>query len=456
MARLKRRAPIVSGPACRLRSRYEIRRMGNEPKRLDRFVYSRARWMCPRIGQERQVRVAVVERRIESRGLGNAALFFRLATEAIGQRIAFRGAALVDDTLRRALIKLIAQTLQSGNGDWIGVPSADVELLAVLAGQVGIDQSEVIIEAFVDRRARGACGCARKESDTELGQQACGSLSHQSEDRVRVHGATSVRLQSTLGGICGQRRSAGSLAPWPFSSDVRNGLRQCRGEQCTMMPIIRAAVPAALHRDCPWLDPEPNPDVADRFSGRRRSRHSRRSRSASGQPAREDACVSRGGGKRRRRPWGARADRPDQPSQRAQSRGVGGSDGVARALAARAAWRALVRDAILVLNAGSSSLKFSVFGSGADLAPLIAGDLEELQGRARFRAKDATGAVVGEHAWPDGQPPGHEGAIAFLLDWLRSSADGGSLAAVGHRVVHGGSDYAAPVRVTAAVLARLE
>jgi acetate kinase len=115
-----------------------------------------------------------------------------------------------------------------------------------------------------------------------------------------------------------------------------------------------------------------------------------------------------------------------------------------------------VRDAILVLNAGSSSLKFSVFGSGADLAPLVAGNLEELQGRARFRAKDATGAVVDEHAWPDGSPPGHEGAIAFLLDWLRSSADGGSLAAVGHRVVHGGSDYAAPVRVTAAVLARLE
>ena len=83
-----------------------------------------------------------------------------------------------------------------------------------------------------------------------------------------------------------------------------------------------------------------------------------------------------------------------------------------------------MRDAILVLNAGSSSLKFSVFGSGADLAPLIAGDLEELQGRARFRAKDATGAVVGEHAWPDGQPPGHEGAIAFLLDWLRTNSRG--------------------------------
>ena len=115
-----------------------------------------------------------------------------------------------------------------------------------------------------------------------------------------------------------------------------------------------------------------------------------------------------------------------------------------------------MRDAILVLNAGSSSLKFSVFVSGADLAPLVAGNVEELQGRARFRAKDATGTVVDEHAWPDGGPPGHEGAIAFLLDWLRANAGGGRLAAVGHRVVHGGADYAAPVRVTPAVLARLE
>ena len=115
-----------------------------------------------------------------------------------------------------------------------------------------------------------------------------------------------------------------------------------------------------------------------------------------------------------------------------------------------------MRDAILVLNAGSSSLKFSVFVSGADLAPLVAGNVEELQGRARFRAKDATGTIVDEHAWPDGGPPGHEGAIAFLLDWLRANAGGGRLAAIGHRVVHGGADYAAPVRVTPAVLARLE
>ena len=112
--------------------------------------------------------------------------------------------------------------------------------------------------------------------------------------------------------------------------------------------------------------------------------------------------------------------------------------------------------AILVLNAGSSSLKFSVYDAAAELPLRLAGNLEELQGHARFRARDARGAVVDVHAWPDTQPPGHDGAIAFLLDWLQARPEDGELAAVGHRVVHGGVDYAAPVRVTPAVLAALE
>ena len=116
----------------------------------------------------------------------------------------------------------------------------------------------------------------------------------------------------------------------------------------------------------------------------------------------------------------------------------------------------LMPDAILVLNAGSSSLKFSVFVAGADLAPLVAGNLEELQGRARFLAKDASGATLDERAWPEGEPLGHDNAIAFLLDWLRERLGAGRLFAVGHRVVHGGQDYAAPIRVTSAVLAGLE
>ena len=115
-------------------------------------------------------------------------------------------------------------------------------------------------------------------------------------------------------------------------------------------------------------------------------------------------------------------------------------------------------DAILVLNAGSSSLKFTEFlvGAGEALEAYASGSLEELNGRARFRARDASGAVVGEHEWSDEAPPQHAGALEFLFEWLQSYASASELAAVGHRVVHGGADYAAPVRVDPTVLAKLD
>jgi acetate kinase len=116
-----------------------------------------------------------------------------------------------------------------------------------------------------------------------------------------------------------------------------------------------------------------------------------------------------------------------------------------------------VSDAVLVLNAGSSSLKFTEFLVGASeaLEPCASGNLEELYGHARFRARDANGAVVGEHEWSEDAPPEHAGALEFLFEWLLSNASDAQLAAVGHRVVHGGADYAAPVRVDATVLAKL-
>jgi acetate kinase len=114
-------------------------------------------------------------------------------------------------------------------------------------------------------------------------------------------------------------------------------------------------------------------------------------------------------------------------------------------------------DAVLVINAGSSSLKFSVFHiDGAGLTPVVGGNLEELLSRARFRSVDPSGASVEERAWPEGEPPGHDGALAFLLDWLHARPGIGRLAAVGHRVVHGGVDYAGPVRITAEIVTRLE
>lgn len=112
-------------------------------------------------------------------------------------------------------------------------------------------------------------------------------------------------------------------------------------------------------------------------------------------------------------------------------------------------------DAILVLNAGSSSLKFTAFALDAALLPIVSGLAEELSGAARFRAKNAAGEVVVEHAWSDG-PPGHDGALAFLFAWLREHVPGMTVRAVGHRVVHGGATHSAPVRVDAALIADLE
>jgi acetate kinase len=114
-------------------------------------------------------------------------------------------------------------------------------------------------------------------------------------------------------------------------------------------------------------------------------------------------------------------------------------------------------DAILVLNAGSSSFKFTEFllGAGEALEAGISGNLEELYGAARFRARDASGAVVGEHAWGEQEPPTHTGALAFLFEWLQAHVGDAQLIAVGHRVVHGGTRYAAPMRIDAAALEAL-
>ena len=114
-------------------------------------------------------------------------------------------------------------------------------------------------------------------------------------------------------------------------------------------------------------------------------------------------------------------------------------------------------DAILVLNAGSSSIKYSVFvGSRAEPQLYLRGQLEGLYTEPRFEAKDATGALVSEHRWRPGETLGHDGAIAHLAAFLRERREGHRLVAVGHRVVHGGEAYSAPTRATASVLVTLE
>ncbi|KAF1693704.1 acetate/propionate family kinase [Pseudoxanthomonas koreensis] len=114
-------------------------------------------------------------------------------------------------------------------------------------------------------------------------------------------------------------------------------------------------------------------------------------------------------------------------------------------------------DVILVLNAGSSSIKFSLFAADPGIPGLLmSGQIEGLYAAPRFRARDAAGAPVGEHRWPDGEQIGHAGAVAHLVGFLRGQRDRYRLCAAGHRVVHGGLAFSDPVRVDAGVVEALD
>ncbi|RZL86277.1 MAG: acetate/propionate family kinase [Variovorax sp.] len=113
-------------------------------------------------------------------------------------------------------------------------------------------------------------------------------------------------------------------------------------------------------------------------------------------------------------------------------------------------------DVILVLNAGSSSLKFSAFDAGSDKLPLmLSGQIEGLYTAPRFVARDAQGADIDSKAWPEGTELGHSGAIAHLVGFLQGRRGDHKLVAVGHRVVHGGLAFTQAVRVDPEVVATL-
>ncbi len=87
-------------------------------------------------------------------------------------------------------------------------------------------------------------------------------------------------------------------------------------------------------------------------------------------------------------------------------------------------------EAIAVLNAGSSSLKFSVFAERDDELELaMRGQAEGLYTAPRFVAKDGAGTVVGEKSWGDSVKLGHDGALEHLVAFLRAEFPGTGLSA---------------------------
>ncbi len=111
---------------------------------------------------------------------------------------------------------------------------------------------------------------------------------------------------------------------------------------------------------------------------------------------------------------------------------------------------------ILVLNAGSSSLKFAVYPVSPG-EPLLRGKIDGLGHAPRFSARDTMGRALeaGALSTIAADSP-YEAISERLRDWLKVQLAGSRLAAVGHRVVHGGTKYDKRVRVDETVLEDLE
>ncbi len=114
-------------------------------------------------------------------------------------------------------------------------------------------------------------------------------------------------------------------------------------------------------------------------------------------------------------------------------------------------------DIILTINAGSSSIKFAAFAVEPDALVLLAtGHIEGIGATATFSARIIGGektefAIDESHGAVD-----HHVALGAVLGWLEEAQAGSRVIGVGHRVVHGGPDYAQPLRVDAENLRRLQ
>lgn len=120
--------------------------------------------------------------------------------------------------------------------------------------------------------------------------------------------------------------------------------------------------------------------------------------------------------------------------------------------------------AVLVINAGSSSIKFATYAEAGDKedfggdepALVCKGQLEGIGSDPSFTVKDARGEIIdARDEWPRGSPLDHVGAIRYILDWIDESPFDLDIVAAGHRVVHGGLDYDRPVGVDEPLLTAL-
>jgi acetate kinase len=110
---------------------------------------------------------------------------------------------------------------------------------------------------------------------------------------------------------------------------------------------------------------------------------------------------------------------------------------------------------VLTLNAGSSSIKFGVFDIvGSEPIYEFAGEVNDTAGKPHFTIKNRHGKLVFDRNWVTPRKP--EDLLDDILSWVDENAASDGLAAVGHRIVHGGPKFTAPARLDADVIDELE
>ena len=117
-----------------------------------------------------------------------------------------------------------------------------------------------------------------------------------------------------------------------------------------------------------------------------------------------------------------------------------------------------MREGILVINAGSSSIKFSLYISNGDEKPMLSckGQVEGINVAPHFIAKAPHGNVLNEQRWPDQPNMSHEALFKYMIEWIEAQLGDVELKAAGHRVVHGGSQYSQPMVINDDLMDELE
>lgn len=115
-------------------------------------------------------------------------------------------------------------------------------------------------------------------------------------------------------------------------------------------------------------------------------------------------------------------------------------------------------ETILVLNAGSSSIKFQLFVLESDDSPVghMRGQIEGIGTRPHMIVKDKRAEVLIDESWASSMALDLPSALERVISWLATQLNGALPSAIGHRVAHGGPNYHKPIIVDDTVLEDLE